>query len=58
MVQAWFMDTDIESDQRFEHHQNPPKYIDLEDLKKTTGVEYFKVSIFFIKVDYLGRIEL
>lgn len=44
MVLAWFMDSEI-SDQRLEHHRNPPEYISLEDLYQKTGVEYFKVSI-------------
>lgn len=42
MVRAWYMDND-ESDQRLEHHQNPPKFVDLSDLFKKTGVEYFEV---------------
>lgn len=43
MVRAWFMDDDVESDQRLEHHRNPPEYLDLQTLFQTTGVEYFKV---------------
>lgn len=42
MVQAYYMD-DETTDQRFEHHRNPPKFIALEDLFKETGVEYFQV---------------
>lgn len=44
MVRAWFMDEDVESDQRLEHHRNPPEFVDLTNLFKITGVEYFKVS--------------
>lgn len=43
MVRAWYMDSDIESDQRLEHHKNPPEFVDLEKLYLTTGVKYFKV---------------
>lgn len=43
MVQAWYMDNDT-SDQRLEHHKNPPEYISIEDLHKKTGVEYLQVS--------------
>lgn len=35
------------TDQRLEHHRNPPKYVDLDELFKITGVEYFKVGILF-----------
>lgn len=34
---------DETTDQRLEHHRNPPKFIELEDLFRKTGVEYFKV---------------
>jgi len=43
MVQIWFMDSE-ESDQRLEHKRSPPKYLELSDLYKKTGVEYFKVT--------------
>lgn len=43
MVKAWYMDSDL-SDQRLEHHRNPPEFVSLEDLYKKTGVEYFSVS--------------
>lgn len=33
-----------ETDQRLEHHRNPPQYLELADLYRKTGVEYFKVS--------------
>lgn len=43
MVRAWYMDNQ-QTDQRLEHHRNPPKFIDLDELQKKTGVEYFQVS--------------
>lgn len=43
MVRAWYMDKE-ETDQRLEHHQNPQKFVDLSELQKKTGVEYFEVS--------------
>jgi len=36
-----------EEDQRLEHHQQPPNFLDVDELYKTTGVEYFKVSTTF-----------
>lgn len=33
-----------QNDQRLEHHRSPPKFIDLDELRKKTGVEYFLVS--------------
>lgn len=46
MVRAWYMDSDTKSDQRLEHHKNPPEFVKIEDVKKLTGVEYFHVSKF------------
>ncbi|KAH8367556.1 hypothetical protein KR200_006824 [Drosophila serrata] len=43
MVKVWLMDNE-ETDQRLEHHRNPPSYVELADLYKKTGVEYFKAS--------------
>lgn len=43
MVRAWFMDNE-QTDQRLEHHRNPPKFIEINELWKKTGVEYFQVS--------------
>nr|CAI5865943.1 unnamed protein product [Callosobruchus analis] len=43
MVRAWYMDED-KSDQRNEHHKNPPEFVDIGDLKKLTGCEYFKIN--------------
>ncbi|ESO83226.1 hypothetical protein LOTGIDRAFT_197575 [Lottia gigantea] len=42
MVSAWYMD-DNEEDQRSEHKTDPPKYVDLKELFKLTGVEYWKI---------------
>lgn len=46
MVRAWYMD-DEPTDQRLEHHRNPPEFLTLEELHKITGVEYFKVLFRF-----------
>ncbi|XP_075161167.1 acireductone dioxygenase 1 [Haematobia irritans] len=43
MVKAWFMDNEI-TDQRLEHHRNPPAFIGLDELFKKTGVEYFLIN--------------
>ncbi|KAH8342336.1 hypothetical protein KR059_002150 [Drosophila kikkawai] len=43
MVNIWFMDNE-QTDQRLEHHRSPPEYLELADLYKKTGVEYFKAS--------------
>lgn len=43
MVRAWYMD-DEPTDQRLEHHRNPPQFLALDELYKITGVEYFKVN--------------
>lgn len=48
MVQAWYMDNEL-SDQRLEHHRNPPEYVSLDELYKKTGVEYFNVSFAFYR---------
>ncbi|GBP48882.1 1,2-dihydroxy-3-keto-5-methylthiopentene dioxygenase [Eumeta japonica] len=47
---AWYMDSE-ETDQRLEHHLNPPQYIDLDELYRKTGVEYFKLNIDTYKND-------
>ncbi|CAH0558719.1 unnamed protein product [Brassicogethes aeneus] len=44
MVRAWYMDNDT-SDQRNEHHRNPPVFIDLNVLKDVSGVEYFQLNL-------------
>lgn len=46
MVRAWFMDSE-ETDQRLEHHLNPPQFVDMKTLREKTGVEYFKVNFLF-----------
>jgi hypothetical protein len=46
MVRVWYMDTDVKSDQRLEHHRTPKEYLDLQTLNKLTGVEYFNVRDF------------
>ncbi|CAD6243101.1 GSCOCG00009639001-RA-CDS [Cotesia congregata] len=43
MVQVWYMD-DTDSDQRLDHHRQPPKYLSLSELFKRTGVEHFKIN--------------
>lgn len=43
MVRAWYMDSS-EEDQRLEHHRQPPQLLDLDELFKATGVEYFKLN--------------
>lgn len=55
MVRAWYMDSDTESDQRLEHHRQPPVFIELVELQRTTGVEYFKVRHFMI--EYVNQNE-
>ncbi|CAH2102115.1 unnamed protein product [Euphydryas editha] len=50
MVKAWYMDNDS-SDQRLEHHRNPPEFLSLEDLYKKTGVEYFSINVNTYKSD-------
>lgn len=60
MVRAWFMDEDLESDQRLEHHRNPPEFLDLKRLFDKTGVEYFKVSrqeIKHLNASVVGRFQ-
>lgn len=44
MVKAWFMDNDETTDQRLEHHLNPPQFITTEQLLRTTGVESFHIN--------------
>lgn len=42
MVLAWYMNATNE-DQRLPHHLDPPQYIHLDELKKRSGVLYWKV---------------
>lgn len=55
MVRAWYMDNE-ETDQRLEHHRDPPEFISVDDLFKRTGVEYFQVNISLLK-SFLDSIE-
>ncbi|XP_018334730.1 1,2-dihydroxy-3-keto-5-methylthiopentene dioxygenase [Agrilus planipennis] len=55
MVRAWYMDDDTSTDQRLEHHQNPPHFVNLDELFQLTGVEYFPISIDSYKSD--GKLE-
>jgi len=44
MVRAWFMNDFITmEDKHLEHHCNPPAFIDLDELYKLTGFEFFSV---------------
>lgn len=35
---------DENTDQRLEHHRDPPQFMPLDELYEKTGVEYFPVS--------------
>ncbi|KAG5862023.1 hypothetical protein JTB14_034598 [Gonioctena quinquepunctata] len=50
MVRAWYMDKDP-SDQRKEHHRNPPQFVDINELFKVSGIEYFKLNIDTLRSD-------
>jgi len=39
------MDDDRSVDQREQHHLNPPKFIDFDEVNAKTGVVRFKVII-------------
>lgn len=43
MVRVWYMDSE-NTDQRLEHHRNPPHFLNLNELLDKTGVQYYKVS--------------
>lgn len=43
MVAAWFMD-ESDADQRLEHQRDPPQALDLDQLKKLTGVLYWRID--------------
>ncbi|KAJ8935919.1 hypothetical protein NQ314_012587 [Rhamnusium bicolor] len=43
MVRAWYMDEEILFPKN-EHHRIPPKFITLEELYQTSGVEYFQID--------------
>ena len=44
MVRAWYMD-DSDADQRLEHQREPPKPIDVSELRALTGVLYWKIDV-------------
>ncbi|KAL5292801.1 ADI1 family protein [Megaselia abdita] len=44
MVKIWYMNDDETTDQRLEHHLNPPQFLEISELFKTTGVEYIKLN--------------
>ncbi|RWS28671.1 acireductone dioxygenase-like protein [Leptotrombidium deliense] len=44
MVKIWYMNENDEEDQRSERHLKPAHYIDLQELKQKTGVEYFAID--------------
>lgn len=45
MVQAWYLKAEDKIvEKKDPNHQDPPHYLDLDDLKKRTGVVYFNVS--------------
>lgn len=46
MVRAWYMD-ESGDDQRLEHHQTPPQFVPVDQLKELTGVQYWKVRTGF-----------
>lgn len=46
MVQAWYKSND-NTDQKLEHHKNPPKYVSADELFETAGVEYIGVCLRF-----------
>ncbi|XP_023029496.1 acireductone dioxygenase [Leptinotarsa decemlineata] len=50
MVRAWFIDEDPKNPTE-EHHRIPPKFIGLEEIYKTTGVEYFQIDPHNYKLD-------
>jgi len=56
MVRAWYMDSS-EEDQRLEHHQQPPHFLDVDELFKATGVEYFKVSTTFSVINAIMHLD-
>ena len=47
MPTAWYQDESCKN-HRDECHFDPPRYVTLEELKATTGVECYKVQWFFL----------
>lgn len=43
MVRVWLMDDNTSVDQREPHHRDPPQFLTVDELRKSTGVEYFEV---------------
>jgi len=43
MVQAWYMDNE-KTNPSIEHHLNPPKYVNLNEIYSKSGVEYFQIN--------------
>lgn len=41
MVQAWYLKENI-TDPQDPNHQDPPRYVSLDELKKKTGVLYWR----------------
>lgn len=44
MVQIWYMD-ESDDDQREEHLLDPPQYLEIEDLRRISGVKYWKIDV-------------
>lgn len=60
MVRAWYMDDNLLTDQRLEHHRSPVVFIDLDALFELTGVKYFKVCQYIcnnIFLDYIFKYD-
>lgn len=46
MVQAWYLDESVgPEDRQLELHQDPPRYVSLDELKRTTGVLHWKINV-------------
>lgn len=43
MVKIWYIN-DETTDPRLEHHLNPPRFLEIDELFKATGVEYKKLN--------------
>ncbi|KAG5893825.1 hypothetical protein JTB14_018328 [Gonioctena quinquepunctata] len=54
MVRAWFIDENPKNPHE-EHHRIPPKFVSLEEIFKTTGVEYFQIDPVNYKLDVTLR---
>lgn len=58
MVNAWYMNSNDEEDQRSERHLNPPQYLTLEELKEKTGVLYWQVTFSIFNLKILNSISI